>query len=179
MTSPFDVLAERLGPDRINAYAVEHGLDRDDPGWVGAVQMLPLLDAMAGERERIEAAAENLPEAMLGLAPEIAQAIADAVQGRVVSAVAEHAADAIREAITDGIGAHLEPIRAYAESVHEVLRADSATLDAAARAVPPAIAELVNQHDVLLAAVTKTRNMLVSALGIALIVGLILGWLLR
>ncbi len=179
MTSPFDVLTERLGPDRINAYTVEHGLDRDDPGWVGAVQMLPLLDAIAGERERIEAAVAYLPEAMLALAPEIAQAIADAVQGGVVAAVAEQAADAIRDAITEGIDAHLEPIRTYAESVHEVLRADSSALDSAARAVPPAIAELVDQHDVLLAAIVQTRNMLVTALGIALIIGLILGWLLR
>ncbi|MHB8425402.1 MAG: hypothetical protein ACYDB9_09655 [Gammaproteobacteria bacterium] len=42
----FDALAERLGPDRLNAYAVEHGLAKDDPGWVGAVQMLPLLDEL-------------------------------------------------------------------------------------------------------------------------------------
>jgi len=179
MTSPFDVLASHLGSDRLNAYAVEHGLDRDDPGWVGAVQMLPLLDAMAGERERIEGTVAYLPEAMLALAPEIAQAIADAVQGGVVAVVAEYAADAIRSAIADGIDAHLEPVRVYSESVHEVLRADSAALDSAARAVPPAIAELVDQHDVLLAAIVKTRNMLVSALGIALIIGLIIGWLLR
>ncbi len=57
----FDTLAERLGPDRLNAFVGEHGIAKDDPGWVGALQMLPLLDEIRVERKAIEAVYRDLP----------------------------------------------------------------------------------------------------------------------
>lgn len=57
----YDTLADALGPDRLAAFAVEHGLAQDNPGWVGALQMLPLLDAIRTERKAIEAAYRELP----------------------------------------------------------------------------------------------------------------------
>lgn len=60
----FETLAARLGRDKLNAYAVEHGLAKDDPGWVGAVQMLPLLDALRGERTAVDDAIDRLSSAL-------------------------------------------------------------------------------------------------------------------
>jgi len=87
MRDAFDELAERLGRDRLNAFAVERHIAKDDPGWVGPMQMIPLLDAMRDERERIETAAATLPDSMRAAAIEITTGLADQIADKAVDAI--------------------------------------------------------------------------------------------
>ena len=45
-------------------YAVDHDISRDDPGWVGAMQMIPLLNAMDERIETVRAIAADIPDAL-------------------------------------------------------------------------------------------------------------------
>ena len=45
----FDVLAERVGPEKLNAYAVAHGIAKDDPRWARPLQMLDGNPALLAE----------------------------------------------------------------------------------------------------------------------------------
>ncbi|MHB8355395.1 MAG: hypothetical protein ACYDDQ_01750 [Vulcanimicrobiaceae bacterium] len=94
----YEMLAERVGPDRLNAFAAEHGIAQDDPGWVGALQMLPLLDAIRTERKAIEDAYRELPAR-----------ISDAIQAFVMPMAALDEALTLTERAVSRLHARLGP----------------------------------------------------------------------
>jgi hypothetical protein len=95
MSDAFDELARHLGKVKLHSYAVDHDISKDDPGWVGAMQMIPILDAMDARIETVRAIAADIPETLRA-------AMAESVHGLRAEIVAA-SAEAIREQTMPGI----------------------------------------------------------------------------
>ena len=89
MSEAFDKLADRLGRGRLNAYAVENHIAKDDPGWVGPLQMIPLLDALDDRIATVQAIADNIPAAMIAAGSEITRSIVADTRVEMVAGVRE------------------------------------------------------------------------------------------
>lgn len=113
METHFDFLARKVGRDRLNEYAVEHHIAKDDPGWAGAIQMIPLLDALEEQVSTVRRLTDNLPEAIREAGSTIVQGLAQDVRTQTVAG--------IREDMAGERKASLAEAKTYVEQVGNLL----------------------------------------------------------
>lgn len=105
----YEELANRLGRDKLNAFAVDRNIPKADPGWTGAVQMLPLLDALDERIERIQAIMDSLPNAIRGAASESIHGLANAIADTSIARIETGGIAAIKSAVAGEITGTLLP----------------------------------------------------------------------